>query len=77
LKAGTLIACKRSCLTLDRINRAHGPGALQYAAEGLEKPWLSRKKSLSSAGLEASNACPAISVDAPRPLLGFVHPVQG
>lgn len=66
--------------TLDTINQAHGAGTLQFAAEGLAKPWLSRKQELSSADLAGFDFSqlphlPKLAVS--RPKLGFVHPVHG
>lgn len=63
--------------TLDSINHTYGFGTLQYAAEGLYKPWISRKEILSSAGKAATKRLPMPNPTGARPLLGFVHPVQG
>lgn len=63
--------------TLDSINHTFGSGTLQYAAEGLQKPWLSKKEILSPAGLAAAKAQRLSKSVSPRPMLGFVHPVQG
>ena len=66
--------------TLDDINRAFGAGTLQYAVEGLEKPWLSRRNNLSEAGLAACLSSQKANHSEPsqhRPMIGFVHPVHG
>jgi DNA polymerase V len=69
--------------TLDSINHTFGARTLQYAAEGLQKPWSSKKEILSSAGMAATTEMsktktqPLSKTVSPRPLLGFVHPVHG
>jgi DNA polymerase V len=68
--------------TLDVINRTHGAGTLQFAAEGTHKPWLSRKEGLSPAGLAACESGALLPVTGEgtvvyRPKVGFVHPRLG
>jgi DNA polymerase V len=62
--------------TLDRINRTFGLGTLQYAAEGFEKPWVSKRQQLSQVHWEVPSI-PLQETGAARPRLGFVHPVHG
>lgn len=63
--------------TLDRINHTFGSGTLQYAAEGFEKPWVSKRENLSQRPSPPNMAWSETGDARRRAVIGFVHPVHG
>jgi DNA polymerase V len=63
--------------TLDRINRTFGNGTLQYAAEGFEKPWVSKRQNVSQHPQQPGLQLPETRDERRRAVIGFVHPIHG